>query len=200
MKKIHISMALALIFTLLMTMTGFEARCDSIRTNVLRLHVLANSDSDYDQVVKLAVRDRILSECGDLFERVDGYDAALEQAESNLPALCASAQAQLREMGCDYPVSVEIAPTDFDTRVYDDVTLPAGEYTALQVRIGEAKGKNWWCVCYPNLCIPAASQTEEVSEVLDEDEAEVVTNSGKYIMRFKIVEWYEQLKTRLKKG
>lgn len=200
MKKIHISMALALIFTLLMTMTGFEARCDSIRTNVLRLHVLANSDSDYDQAVKLAVRDRILSECGDLFERVDGYDTALEQAESNLPALCASAQAQLREMGCDYPVSVEIAPADFDTRVYDDVTLPAGEYTALQVRIGEAKGKNWWCVCYPNLCIPAASQTEEVSEVLDEDEAEVVTNSGKYIMRFKIVEWYEQIKTRLKKG
>ncbi len=200
MKKIHISMALALVFSILMTMTGFEARCDSIRTNVLRLHVLANSDSEFDQAVKLAVRDRILAECGDLFERVDSYDAALKQAESNLPALCASAQAQLRELGCEYPVSVEIAQTDFDTRVYDDVTLPAGEYTALQVRIGEAEGKNWWCVCYPNLCIPAASQTDEVSEVLDEDEAELVTNSGKYIMRFKIVEWYEQIKSRLKKG
>ena len=83
-------MALALVFTLLITMTGFEARCDSIRSNVLRLHVLANSDSDYDQAVKLAVRDRILSECGELFESVDGYDDALKQAESNLPQLVSS--------------------------------------------------------------------------------------------------------------
>lgn len=200
MKKWHVSMALALVFSILMAVTGFDARCDTIRTHVLRLHVLANSDSEWDQTVKLAVRDRMLEDCGDLFETVDSYDAALKQAEENLPALQASAQAQLRELGCDYPVSVEIGPSSFDTRVYGDVTLPAGEYTALRVKLGAAEGKNWWCVCYPNLCIPAASQTDEVDRVLDDAEADVVTHSEKYVVRFKIVEWYQELKDRLAKN
>lgn len=199
MKKLHISMALALVFSLMMTLAGFDARCDTIRSNVLRLHVLANSDSELDQQIKLMVRDRMLAECGDLFEETDGYNAAIEQARQNLPALTASAETALRELGCNYPVSVEIAPAEFSTRVYDGVTLPAGEYLALQVKLGEAKGKNWWCVCYPNLCIPAASQTDEVNGVLEEDEARIVTQPQKYIMRFKVVEWYEELKVRFGK-
>ncbi len=199
MKKLHISMALALVFSLMMTLAGFDARCDTIRSNVLRLHVLANSDSELDQQIKLMVRDRMLAECGDLFEETDGYNAAIEQARQNLPALTASAETALRELGCNYPVSVEIAPAEFSTRVYDGVTLPAGEYLALQVKLGEAKGKNWWCVCYPNLCIPAASQTDEVNGVFEEDEARIVTQPQKYIMRFKVVEWYEELKARFGK-
>lgn len=194
MKRWSISMLLALTLTVLLTLTGFDAHCDTIRTHVLRLHILANSDSDADQAMKLALRDRLLSECGDLFAETADYDAALAQAQENLPALEAAARRELAALGCDLPVTVRLAPADFDTRRYGDVTLPAGRYTALQVTIGKGKGHNWWCVCYPNLCIPAASQTKDVGRALSGEDADIVTQSDRYILRFKIVEWYQALK------
>lgn len=187
-------MLLALTLTVLLTLTGFDAHCDTIRTHVLRLHILANSDSDADQAMKLALRDRLLSECGDLFAETADYDAALAQAQENLPALEAAARRELAELGCALPVTVRLAPADFDTRRYGDVTLPAGRYTALQVTIGKGEGHNWWCVCYPNLCIPAASQTKDVGRALSGEDADIVTQSDRYILRFKIVEWYQALK------
>ena len=194
MKRWSISMLLALTLTVLLTLTGFDAHCDTIRTHVLRLHILANSDSDADQAMKLALRDRLLSECGDLFAETADYDAALAQAQENLPALEAAARRELAELGCALPVTVRLAPADFDTRRYGDVTLPAGRYTALQVTIGKGEGHNWWCVCYPNLCIPAASQTKDVGRALSGEDADIVTQSDRYILRFKIVEWYQALK------
>ncbi len=193
-KRLHLSLILGLLLSALLALTGFDVHCDAIRTHVLRLHILANSDSAEDQATKLAVRDRILSECGDLFTEVNGFDAAVAQARVNLPALEAAARKELDARGIDQPVSVALAPVSFETRTYDDVTLPAGEYTALQVTIGEGKGHNWWCVCYPNLCIPAASQTKEVTRALEDKDADVVTHSGRYEIRFRIVEWYQQLR------
>ena len=197
MLKRCVSLLLALSLTALLSLTGFDVHCDAIRTHVLRLHILANSDSEEDQAVKLAVRDRILKECGDLFTETEDYDAALAEAETNLPALEESARRELAARGIDQPVTVALAPAAFETRTYGDVTLPAGEYTALQVTIGAGKGHNWWCVCYPNLCIPAASQTREVTHALGEDEAEVVTHADRYEVRLWIVDWYERLKAEL---
>ena len=188
-------MLLALALTVTLALAGFEAHCDTIRGQVLRLHILANSDSDADQAVKLALRDRLLDECGALFGEAADYDAALAQAQKNLPALEAAAKRELAAMGCDQPVTVRLAPTDFTTRRYGDVTLPAGRYTALQVIIGKGEGHNWWCVCYPNLCLPAASPAKGVTETLPEKEADMVTRSDRYVMRFKIVEWYESLRS-----
>ena len=158
------------------------------------MHILANSDSEYDQQIKLAVRDRLLSECGELFAETESIDIAIAQAKENLPALQAVAEATLADYGCDYAVTVEVAPSDFSTRHYGDVTLPAGKYEAVRVLIGDAKGQNWWCVCFPNMCIPAASQTDEISGALSESETKIVTQSGDYEIRFKIVEWYEKIK------
>ena len=194
MLKRCVSLRLALTLTALLTLTGFDVHCDAIRTHVLRLHILANSDSAEDQAVKLAVRDRLLKECGDLFTETADFDAALAQAEENLPALEASARRELAARGIDQPVTVALTPARFETRTYDDVTLPAGEYTALQVTIGAGKGHNWWCVCYPNLCIPAASRTTEVTRALREEDAAVVTHADRYEIRFWIVDWYERVK------
>ena len=196
MLKRCVSLLLALTLTALLALTGFDVHCDAIRTHVLRLHILANSDSAEDQAVKLAVRDRLLVECGDLFTETEDYDAALAEAEANLPALEASARRELAARGIDPAVTVALTPAAFETRTYGDVTLPAGEYTALQVTIGAGKGHNWWCVCYPNLCIPAASQTREVTRALKDGDAEVVTHADRYEIRFWIVDWYERLKAK----
>ena len=197
MFKRCVSLLFALVLTALLALTGFDVHCDAIRTHVLRLHILANSDSAEDQAVKLAVRDRLLAECGALFTETADYDAALAQAEQNLPALEASARRELAARGIDQPVTVALTPVNFETRTYDSVTLPAGEYVALQVTIGAGEGHNWWCVCYPNLCIPAASQTNEVTRVLEDGEAEVVTHADRYEIRLWIVDWYQQLKAKL---
>ena len=199
MKKLHISILFSLALAALLTLTGFDVHCAAVRANVLRLHILANSDSAEDQATKLAVRDRILAECGALFTETDDFDAALAQAKANLPALEAVARRALAERGVDQTVAVSLAPADFETRTYDDVTLPAGEYTALRVVLGAGKGHNWWCVCYPNLCIPAASQTREVTRVLRDGDANVVTHADRYVIRFRIVEWYQKWKARLGK-
>ncbi len=199
MKKLHIAMSMALVLSILLSLACFDASCDTVRSGVLRLHILANSDSDYDQEVKLKVRDRLLEECGELFEQTYSYDEAVSQAKENLPLLQMAAEAELERLGCDLPVKVEIEKSDFSTRVYEDVTLPAGEYTAVRVLIGDAEGQNWWCVCYPNMCIPAVSQTEEIGSVLDKQSTKIVTNSDKYVVRFKIVEIYQNLKSKFKK-
>ena len=194
MKRWSISMLLALTLTVLLTLTGFDAHCDTICTHVLRLHILANSDSDADQAMKLALRDRLLSECGDLFAETADYDAALAQAQENLPALEAAARRELAELGCALPVTVRLAPADFDTRRYGDVTLPAGRYTALQVTIGKGEGHNWWCVLYPGLCflnttnavVPEEGK-QKLKSVLTEEEYEQITSTTEFHIRWKLL-------------
>ncbi len=197
MKKLNISVAFALAFTLLMSLAFFDASCADIRTRVLRLHILANSDSDYDQRLKLDVRDRILSQCSELFCDAESVDTAIERARQGLPELQAAAESVLAERGCAYGVRVEIAPSDFNTRDYGDVTLPAGRYEAVRVLLGDANGQNWWCVCFPNMCIPAASQTDQISSALTDSQTKIVTSKSGYTVRFKVVEWYERLKALL---
>ena len=96
--------------------------------------------------------------------------------------------------GYNYPVDVELKNTHFNTRVYDEVTLPAGNYDALRVIIGDGNGKNWWCVMFPPMCLPAAEEKCELSEVLDESELKIVSNKSRYEVKFKVVELFEELK------
>ena len=188
-KHLHIAMSLALCFVILMSLAGFDAHCESVRGSVLRLHILANSDSDFDRSVKLSVRDRVLESCSDLFEGARDLSEAEQRARESLPRLEKVAKAELERLGCDLPVTVEVGEDDFDTRTYGDVTLPAGRYTAVRVLLGAAEGHNWWCVCDPNICLAAAGQKQEISSVLDEENTRIVTSGG-YKVRFKIVELY----------
>lgn len=183
-----------LIFTLFLSSAqAFADTCDPIREEVLRLHILADSDSEEDQRVKIAVRDKLLSL--HLFD-TDGVNSRLEAeraAQENLVKIKAAAQQEVYAQGHTDQVEAEIVRMYFSTRVYDTVTLPAGYYDAVRITIGSGEGHNWWCVLYPQLCIPAASEEEDtLSDVLTEEEEEIVTEDG-YEVKFFLVELYESV-------
>ena len=119
---------------------------------VVRLHVLANSDGEEDQALKLLVRDRVLAQATELLTQAKDRTEAETLLREELPELEALAVRELRANGCAYPVTAELTDTEFPTREYDGFTLPAGEYLALRVVIGEGAGRNWWCVVFPPLC------------------------------------------------
>ena len=183
-----------LIFTLFLSSAqAFADTCDPIREEVLRLHILADSVSEEDQQVKIAVRDKLLSL--HLFD-TDGVNSRLEAeqaAQENLLTIKAAAQQEVYAQGHTDQVEAEIVRMYFSTRVYDTVTLPAGYYDAVRITIGSGEGHNWWCVLYPQLCIPAASEKEDtLSDVLTEEEEEIVTEDG-YEVKFFLVELYESV-------
>lgn len=162
-------------------------KLDGLRNSVLRLHILAESDSEYDQSLKLKVRDALLE--SDIFESADSLESAERIAMEKLDEIVNVAESTLTENGCNLPVTAEIADVEFDERVYGDITMPSGEYRALRVKIGSAQGKNWWCVMYPPLCIPAACDVEEdksAEEVFSESELDIMYHPKKYEVRFAI--------------
>ena len=167
----------------------FQKECREIQEDVLRLHILANSDSEEDQAVKLKVRDRILLESGELFNTVGDKSSAQEKAAENTDKVEQIAKEVLAEEGFSYPVTAKVTRQFFDTRVYDGFTMPAGWYDSLQVILGEGAGRNWWCVLYPPLCISAAEKTQEkLEENFTEGERQVLESEPKYEVRFFIVE------------
>jgi stage II sporulation protein R len=192
MKLWEKSVLLGLILTVLFTMTGFVGQCENISEKVLRLHILANSDSDEDQALKLKVRDRLLSCSAGLLDGVEDRLEAERVTRDQLAFFQQEAQDEIYNQGYDYPVQVELTRMYFNTREYDTVTLPAGTYDALRVTIGAAEGHNWWCVMFPPMCLPAAEESRELGDVLNEEEMEIVQGQG-YEVRFKIVEIFENV-------
>ena len=167
----------------------------AIYDNVLRLHVLANSDSSADQALKLEVRDRILEETANLFKDCKSKDEAREAVESNLDKIREIAEQTVREAGYEYGVSVRLGEEEYPTKNYEECCFPAGEYLSLRVMIGEAEGENWWCVLFPPLCIDAAGESREVfAEVgLTDEQYSFITETDnpKYKVRFKLLEVIE---------
>ncbi len=201
MKKIHIieiSVALSLVLTFLFSVVSFGVECDRVRNNVIRLHILANSDSSADQAVKLLVRDTLL-ECGsELFSgklNIENAGEILDREKDNLTKLINNT---LSENGFDYRSKIFLIKEHFTTRVYENFTLPAGEYLALKVMLGKAEGKNWWCVMFPPLCLPAATNDMPVNIYIGDDGAEIIGNYNNFEMRFKIIEIYESIKYNIK--
>lgn len=185
-------MLLGIVFCIAVSFLSFEGECQEIRDSVLRLHILANSDSAQDQNIKLMVRDRILEVSEEIFCGCSSYDDAKAAACENLEIFKSTAEQVLRENGCQYDVTVRLADSWFTTRSYDDVTLPAGMYEALRIEIGAAQGHNWWCVMFPTVCIPTATGESELSTVLSAEQVEIVCGDG-YELKFRCVELYEQL-------
>ena len=167
----------------------------AIYDNVLRLHVLANSDSSEDQALKLEVRDRILEETATLFNDCKSKDEARAAVESNLDKIREIAEQTVREAGYDYSVSVSLGEEEYPTKNYEECCFPAGEYLSLRVMIGEDEGENWWCVLFPPLCIDAAGESREVfAEVgLTDEQYSFITETDnpKYKVRFKLLEVIE---------
>ena len=197
LKAIDISVFLTLIFCLIATVS-FEQDCKGIREEVLRLHVIANSDSAADQELKLKVRDSVLKSGEVAFSGSEDIISAENKISDQKEVILRSAKEVIADSDFDYDVKIELARTYFPTRVYDSVTLPAGYYKAVRVIIGEGKGKNWWCIMFPPLCLPAVTETEAIiSEYLTEKEMEIVTSAPQYEVRFWLVEKYYEIKNKL---
>ncbi len=162
---------------------------------LLRLHILANSDSEADQELKLAVRDKIIDETAALFKDAQSADDAARIAEENAALIQKIASDEITSRGFDYPVSVSLENTRFPTKEYGKITLPRGEYRALRVLIGDANGKNWWCVMYPPLCFTngvldvSDESCETLRSAVGEEDYKLITSDEPQIkIKFKIVE------------
>ena len=170
---------------------------DAMRTQgalsekVVRLHVLANSDAEEDQALKLEVRDAILSHAEPLLEDTADRNEAEAVLRGQLLELEETASEVIRSAGYSYPVTVELSKTDFPTREYHSFSLPAGEYLALRVLIGEAEGQNWWCVVFPPLCSAVAADFGDTC--FSEKEIEFITeDTTGYQIKFKIIELFAE--------
>ena len=173
MKKLTLAILLSLVLAFAANVMSNAAEVEMMTDKFLRVHVIANSDSEEDQELKLKVRDAVLEAAGEFLLDCADKDGAMELILKNMPMLQSAAANEISRSGYDYAVKCTLAKETFDTRVYDDFTLPAGEYDSLCIRIGKAEGKNWWCVCYPQLCIGAVTKIDD-SGILTDGELRIV--------------------------
>lgn len=196
-KKIKISICVSMIVAIIFSICSFAKTSEQIRSDVLRLHVIANSDSSVDQNLKIRLRDFLLEEGKSIFDGSVNVENAVKKIEPQIPALEKFAKEFIRDSGFDYEVKISLSREYFTTRTYETVTLPAGKYLALRVVIGSGEGHNWWCVMFPPMCVPAADKRDEIENIFTEDEIKLVESSPKYEIRFKVVEICEGIKESL---
>ena len=170
---------------------------EALAEKVVRLHVLANSDSEEDQALKLRVRDRVLQRATELLEASEDRAQAEGLLRGDLLELERIAAEEIAAAGYDYAVTAELTNTDFPTKEYDGFALPAGNYLALRIVIGEGKGQNWWCVVFPPLCTAAAADVpaSALAAGFSEEDVGLITEENEgYVLKFKAVEWWEALR------
>ena len=196
MNKIILAIALGFLTAVSVVCTAAQTE-DTIANSVIRLHIRANSNDIKDQQLKLKVRDRILKEAGQMFDNSKDIAVAREYTEENLNTITEIAKDEIRKNGYNYNVRTSFGKADFPSKIYGDMTLPAGTYEALVVEIGSGKGENWWCVMFPPLCF-----VEEAYAGIDEESEEILIQNlgedtysalkdGKVQIKFKV---YEVLK------
>jgi len=185
-----------LIFSILLSFAKFDASCEELRQNVLRLHILANSNLSVDQEIKLKVRDEILKSSKKIFLDCDDLISAENNAKENLNAFENAANKVLKEGGFSYNATAELKKTYFTTREYETFTLPAGYYDSLTITLGSGEGHNWWCVMFPAVCVPSSS--EKLEKSVSKNGTEIAENYKKYKIKFKSVELIEDVKRKLK--
>lgn len=191
---------LLFIYVTISAISYVNAVSSNIENSVFRLHVIANSDSDEDQNLKYMVRDNLIKYMNDLCSDVSSKSEAIKIANEHLEDFKKIAKTTIIENGYSYDVSVEIGNFSFPTKTYGDISLPSGYYDALRVKIGNAKGQNWWCVMFPPLCfvnvtsgiVPEESK-ELMKEELNEEEYAIITNENNSEIKFKIglIEWFK---------
>lgn len=175
----------------------FAAACGQLPRDVVRLHVVANSNGAEDQAVKLLVRDAVLEEAARWYQGAGSMEEASSQLCTHLQSIAGAARQLLGEQGVGYSATAQMTEMYFPTRDYGDFRLPAGRYRTLRVTLGEGAGKNWWCVVFPSLCLPAATQ-EEALLTLPEGERQVVEGGRDVQVKLKAVELWESLREWLR--
>ena len=187
MKIWEISLLLALCFSLCLG-TWAQAKQSSLSSSLVRLHVIAVSDDEYEQSLKLRVRDGVLSYISPKLRDVKSAQQAQEIIKNELDGIKAAAESSAEGRSVEVTLSQEYYPT----RNYEKFSLPAGKYQSLRVILGEGEGHNWWCVVFPPLCISAAEQ-EQAVESMSEDVRGIATEEDGYEYKFRILELWGEL-------
>lgn len=201
-KKVKYSILLLflfLVYTFVCAISYVDAVSNDLSSSVLRLHVIANSDSVEDQNLKYIVRDNVLAYMNELCSNVSTKEEAISIVSSHLEDFKQVAQDTITSNGLDDTVSVELGNFDFPTKTYGDISLPSGFYDALRIKIGVASGQNWWCVMFPPLCfvdvssgIVPDSSKEQMKSKLSEEEFSLIS-SDDMDFKFKLVEFFQNL-------
>lgn len=202
-KRIFILITLFIIYTCICAFSYTNAVFSNISDNVFRLHVIAASDSEDDQSLKYIVRDSVLKYVNKITNKLESKEQIIETVSNNTEEIKKIAEETIKLNGYNYNVEVEIGNFNFPTKTYGDVSFPSGNYDALRIKIGEAKGQNWWCVMFPPLCFVDASSgvlSEDSKEVLEEnlseEEYNLISNED-YAIKFKIVEFLQNIGTKI---
>ena len=196
-KRFYVAIVILLIAMMALSFLPVHGERD-IYDTVVRLHVLANSDTEEDQALKLKVRDGVLEAAAPLVEGCTTQAEAVEALTAHLPELEAAALAVMESEGYSYPVTVLLGEEDYPTRTYESCAFPAGTYVSLRVLIGEGEGQNWWCCLFPPLCLSAATAKEDNEDAflqvgLTKEQYGIITETEntQYKVRFKILEVLE---------
>ena len=189
----ELALLLALCFTLLCG-TWAQGRQQVLAGKLVRLHVIAASDADEAQAVKLQVRDAVLAYLEPKLADVTDVDAAQEIIAANLDGVAQAARTVTPDA-----VTVTLGPERYPTREYETFSLPAGVYTSLRVTLGAGEGHNWWCVIFPPLCMES-SLSDRAVETLSDDDVKLITEDGDgYVLRFRLLELWGKLTERMEK-
>ncbi len=197
-KRFYVAIVILLIAMMALSFLPVHGERD-IYDTVVRLHVLANSDTEEDQALKLKVRDGVLEAAAPLVGGCTTQAEAVEALTAHLAELESAALAVIESEGYDYPVTVLLGEEDYPTRTYESCAFPAGTYVSLRVLIGSGEGQNWWCCLFPPLCLSAATAKEDNEDAfiqvgLTKDQYGIITETGKtkYKVRFKLLEVLEE--------
>lgn len=199
---------LLIVYIIICANSYVSAVSSNISSSVFRLHVIANSDSPEDQNLKYVVRDNVIQYMNTLIDtNISSKEETMQIISDNLDNFKSIAQNTVYENGYDYNINVEIGNFAFPTKTYGDISLPSGYYDALRISIGNAEGKNWWCVMFPPLCfidvtsgvVPEESKVT-LEENLPDEEYELISgNSTEIEVKFKFVEFFENFKNTIAK-
>ncbi|SDY70423.1 stage II sporulation protein R [Proteiniborus ethanoligenes] len=209
-KKLLISLIILILSIGLVYAKGLERSSETYKNKLIRLHVVANSDSKEDQDLKLKVRDEIIAQMNDSLKNSDSIDTTRKIVSENIDNIKYIALKEVKANNKEYEVAVWLDNFNFPTKSYGDFTLPAGEYQALKVVIGEGKGQNWWCVMFPPLCfiditngLTTNTTIEELKKALSEEEFKSILNAKEeeapILLKSKLVELYEKGKIQFAK-
>ena len=203
-----IVLLLLILFIFISAISYVSAVSNNIANGVFRLHVIANSDSPEDQNLKYIVRDELIKYMNTLAKDCTSKQEVIEIAQNNISNFENIAKKTIQDNGFNYNVTVEIGNFDFPTKTYGDITLPAGTYDSLKIKIGKSEGQNWWCVMFPPLCfvnvttgiVPEESK-KEMKEAMPEEEYSLIsnTNNSEVNFKFKLIEFFENIKLMAKK-
>ncbi|MGM9526790.1 MAG: stage II sporulation protein R [Oscillospiraceae bacterium] len=186
----------ALLIALCITLcTGLWARAQQQKLSgeLVRLHVIAASDSDADQALKLRIRDRALMHLTPLLDRAQSVDDARAVIESELPHLEKLANDEIAAAGFDYSAAAALSPERYPTREYMGFALPAGSYLSLRITLGGGEGQNWWCVVFPPLCMTAVEECESIATLSENSKKLIFAEEEEYILKFRLIEFFESI-------